>query len=261
MNRLAVMLNETRKALLILWDYRFSTLMEFFMIGMVFAGVLLFTGQGQLLPEQLTSALLGFLLTIYVMETLSRMSFTLMGEAQAGTLEQMYMSPVSSAFLLTGQTLASFIVATGYLLIIVPALMFIFDIQMALPLASLPIILLTLVGVAGFGFLMAGMTIVFKQVGPLSNMLSNLLLFVNGTFLPVDRMPDWLASAAKIMPSTQGIVALRQVATDGMTLAQVWSDGTLVFLAVHSVFFLVAGWLVFRWCEDVARRRGTLGYY
>ena len=261
MTQLVVTLNETRKGLLVMWDYRFSTMVDFVIIGLVFSGMMLFIGQGELQPDQLSSAMLGFLITFYVMETLNRMSWALMGEAQAGTLEQMYMSPVSSAYILFGRALASFVVATLSLLLIAPTLILAFDIEISLPIASLPIFVITLVGVTGFGLMVAGMTIVFKQVGRIANLLSNTVLFVNGTFWPVEDMPDWLSSAARILPSTQGIVALRQIALDGQSLSALWSDGTLVFLTVHSLAFLAFGWIIFRWCENIARAHGSLGHY
>lgn len=261
MTQLVVTLNETRKGLLVMWDYRFNTMVDFFIIGLVFSGMMLFIGQGELQSEQLTSALLGFLITFYVMETLNRMSWALMGEAQAGTLEQMYMSPVSTAYILFGRALASFVVATLSLLVIAPTLMVLLNIEVPLPAGSLPIFVITLVGVTGFGLMIAGMTIVFKQVGRVANLLSYSVLFVNGTFWPVENMPDWLASAAKVLPSTQGIVALREVALDGQSLSGLWANGSLTFLTVHSIAFMVLGWFIFRWCENIARIHGSLGHY
>jgi ABC-2 type transport system permease protein len=77
----------------------------------------------------------------------------------------------------------------------------------------------------------------------------------------VDRLPAWLQTAAKLLPSTQGIIVLRSVILDGKPLGAVWADGSLVLLALHSLVFFVAGWLVYRLCEAVAKRRGALGQY
>ena len=54
---------------------------------------------------------------------------------------------------------------------------------------------------------------------------------------------------------------LRRVVLDDMSLASVWQDGSLVWLTVHTVVFLFAGWGVFLWGERVARGRGLLGQY
>jgi hypothetical protein len=48
---------------------------------------------------------------------------------------------------------------------------------------------------------------------------------------------------------------------EGHSLNAIWSDGSLAFLLVHSVLFLVVGWVAFKYAEGVARKRGTLGQY
>jgi ABC-2 type transport system permease protein len=77
----------------------------------------------------------------------------------------------------------------------------------------------------------------------------------------VDRLPDGVELAAKALPTTQGIIVLRDVMLEGRSLNAVWSDGSLAFLLVHSVLFLVVGWVAFKYAEGVARKRGTLGQY
>lgn len=254
-------LNETRKGLTILWDYKFSLIIQLFGIGMVFIGIMFFMGEGELAEEQLTSGMLGFLITFYAMEVISNMSWSLMNEAQTGTLEQMYMSPAPSGMIVFGRSLASLVSGSMQLVLIAIALILLFQIEIPIKWEMLPILLITMVGLTGFGYVMGGLTLVFKQVGPIANIAQNLLLFTNGTFLPIENMPDWMAGIAELIPSTQGIVVMRQVALDGLTLSDVWNDGSLVFLIVHSVVFLILGWAVFTWCENIARNRGSLGQY
>lgn len=119
----------------------------------------------------------------------------------------------------------------------------------------------TLFGFLGFGYVMGGITLIFKQVGPSAEILRSMLLFINGTFLPVEYMPTWLKTVAQALPSTQGILVMRRVALDDASLADVWADGSLVFLVAHSGLFLLFGLLFFGYCERVARRQGTLGQY
>ena len=107
----------------------------------------------------------------------------------------------------------------------------------------------------------SGMTIVFKQIGSVVNMFQNLLLFLNGAFLPVDRLPPWLASFARSLPTTQGIAVMREVVFGRRSLADVWGDGSLIWLTLHSVLYCVLGWLVYARCEAIAKRQGSLGQY
>ena len=139
--------------------------------------------------------------------------------------------------------------------------MLLLGIRIPVRLEGVPVFALTISGLYGFAFILGGATLVFKQVDALGNMLSNMLLFLNGSFLTVERMLVWLESVARALPTTQGIVVLRRVVLDGVPLAAVWQDGSLVWLTVHSAFFLLVGWAVFLWAERVARRRGLLGQY
>jgi ABC-2 type transport system permease protein len=258
---LNITLNETRKGLIILWDYKFSLLIQLLGIGMIFTGIMFFVGQGEFDQATLASSFLGFIITFYAMETLSNMSYALTAEAQAGTLEQIYMSPAPSSLVILGRSFSSLISATLQLVIIATILLISFQISLPFRWEIIPILFITMLGLLGFGYVIGGMTLIFKQVGPFANILQNMLLFVNGTFLPVEYMPTWLKTFAELLPSTQGIVVMRRVAIDGASLADVWADGSLVFLLAHSVLFLIFGLFIFGYCERIARRQGTLGQY
>jgi hypothetical protein len=74
-------------------------------------------------------------------------------------------------------------------------------------------------------------------------------------------MPAWMAIISRALPSTRGVILLRQVVLEGHSLGAVWRDRTLVWLAVQSIAYLVIGWLVLLRCEQIAKRRGSLGRY
>jgi len=189
------------------------------------------------------------------------MSHGIREETQTGTLEQMYMSPLPSGLLLAGRSVASIFISSGMVILIGGILMLLLGIRIPVRLAGVPVFALTLAGLYGFAFFLGGATLVFKQVNALSNLLTNMLLFLNGSFLTVERMPGWMEAFARSLPSTQGIDVLRRVVLDDMSLASVWKDGSMVWLTVHTVVFLLTGWGVFLWGERVARRRGLLGQY
>jgi ABC-2 type transport system permease protein len=86
-------------------------------------------------------------------------------------------------------------------------------------------------------------------------------MFLNGSILPVENLPGWLEPVARVMPGTQGIIVLRCVTLEGLSLADTWTDGSLRWLVLHSVLFFAAGWAVYWVGERYARRRGTLGQY
>lgn len=258
---LKIMLNETHKGLIILWDYKFNLLMQLFGIFFIVIGIMFFVGQGQITGEQVTTTILGFIITMYATESVSSMSWELMGEAQAGTLEQMYMSPAPTQIVILGRSIASMISATLQMLLLTSVILLLFRVQIPLNWQMLPILGITMIGLFGIGYLVGGMTLVFKQVGPLANLLQNFVIMANGTFLPVAMMPVWLGTIVQFVPSTLGIILLRRVALEGASLSSLVSDNSLLILTLHSIAFFIIGWLGFAFCERYAKRQGSLGQY
>jgi len=253
--------NETWKGIILSWGYRFNLGTELLMLGFIFVGIGFFMGNGELEPDRLAVALVGYLTWFYAIIVLNGMANGLAEEAQSGTLEQLYMSPTPAAMLLVGRVASTLITSTVMVAIVGLGLMALLRITMPLGWQWLPVFGLTLLGLLGMGYAAAGATIVFKRTGSLTNMLTNMMLFLNGSLLPVDRLPEWLEVIAKGLPTTLGIIAMRRVIFDGESLANLWSDGTLLLLAAHSGLFVALGWVGFRYAQGVAKRKGLLGQY
>jgi ABC-2 type transport system permease protein len=255
------MLNQTQKGLYIYWSYRFNLWIWQLSIAVFFVGIGLLLGGGELKPEELAGTLLGFLVWYYAVIAIANMSFILMEEAQAGTLEQTYMSPTPTATIFVGRVLSTTIISTISVSTVGTAIALVLGIHIPLTWEAFPVFVLTMLGLFGLGYAIGGATIVFKRVFALSDLVIDALLFFNGSLLPVDKLPGVLEGITKFLPTTQGIIVLRKIILDGHSLASVWADGSLVFLLVHSAGLLAAGWLVFQYAERIAKRRGTLGQY
>lgn len=256
-----ILFNEIHKRMILLWAYKFNFFTQMFMVGFIFVGISFFMAGGQPDPALLASGLVGYLVWFFALAAISDMSWGIREEAQTGTLEQMYMSPLPTGMLMLGRSFASLVISI--LMVGVSAVVLVLTLNISLPITwtALPVFLLTMVGLYGFAFILGGATLVFKQVEALANLMQNVLLFLNGALLPVDRLPGWMEAFAKTLPTTQGIIVLRQVILEGQTLAQVWRDGSLVGLVINSAVYFVVGWFFFGWCENRARRMGALGQY
>lgn len=256
-----IIFNEIYKGLLIQWSYKFNLIMESLMLIFLFLGITFFVGNGELIPEQLASSLLGYTVWFYATVAIGNMAHALREEAQQGTLEQWYMSPVPSSIIQIGRTLSTFIVTTVTICFIVLPLIFGFRLTIPWHWSVIPIFAIMLVGVYGFGFVVGGATLLFKQVGPLANMVQNMMLFLNGAFLPVERFPGWLERIGRSLPTTEGIIILRHIVFEGDSLHSLWQDGSLLRLLLNSAIYLVLGLTVFVYTERLAKQRGLLGQY
>lgn len=253
--------NEVWKGLIIRWSYKFSILMELLMIVFIFIGITFFMGGGTFDASVMGPSLVGYIVWFYALIAIANMSWGLREETQTGTLEQLYMSPYPIGLLLVGRTFATLVMTTAEVLIAGTLLVLILQVPLPFDWAAIPIGLLTLAGLYGFGFVIGGATLLFKQVESMANLFQNILLFLNGALLPVDRLPPWLESIALTLPSTVGIIVLRRVLFDGATWLDVWQDGSLPMLLLNSAAYCIGGLAVYLWCERVARAKGLLGQY
>lgn len=253
--------NETHKGLLLAWNYKVDIILEVFIMGFAFIGLSFLIGGGQLEEGQVTSSLIGYLVWYFAIKAIADMSTHLKDEMQAGTLEQMYMSPTDPGFLILGRSLATLFTTTIIAAMIALGPMLLLGAGLPFVPATIPVFIITILGLYGFGYAVGGFTLIFKQVASLSDLVQYALVFLNGALLPVEVFPPWLAFIARLLPTTQGIIVLRQVGIESMSLQETWQTGTLGWLMVHSAVFLLLGWLVFKWCEKVAQRRGLLGQY
>jgi ABC-2 type transport system permease protein len=165
---LGVMFNETYKGLLLLWRYRVNLLMEAVMMCVVFVGLNILVGNGELPQDQVESSLLGYIIWLYTFMAVSNMGWSLREEAQTGTLEQMFMSPVSPQILILGRALANFLTTTLTMLMITAVLVPGFGMVIPLRAGGLVVFAWTIVGLFGLGFMVAGATLVFKHVESLA---------------------------------------------------------------------------------------------
>jgi ABC-2 type transport system permease protein len=100
----------------------------------------------------------------------------------------------------------------------------------------------------------------FNTVAPHSCLDVRLLIF-GGVFVSLDRMPGWMVTIARFLPLTPGVEVLRKVLLKGVSLGTLESSGTLWWMVGSAATYLLLGIVIFRWCERIARRQGTLGQY
>lgn len=253
--------NETYKRFLIIWDYKFNVLVQLLVIGIIFIGASFFLGNGQFNPQQLTVLFLGYIVWFYARIVIMSTGADLVGEAQAGTLEQMYMTPAPTETLVLGRVLATLLTTTIMVLLTSVALILILGIAIPWRWEGLVILALTMAGLFGFALILGGLTLIFKQVDSLADLIQNALLFLTGSLLPIAHFPPWLALIARTLPITDGIDVLRQVLLNKESLLDVWGNQSLIWLIVNSAIYLAIGWIIFKYSERVAKMQGSLSQY
>lgn len=252
---------EVWKGVLIMWSYKFALVGDVLGLFIIFLGINFFIGQGEFDRDALAFTLIGFCLWTYASFAIGNMTFALREEQQQGTLEQMCMGNSSFAGLLFGRTLATFFWNTLIILVGGGTIALLFRLDLSLNWKVIPVFLLTLLGLYGLGFLAGGATLLFKNVLSFTNLLQNVLLFINGAIVPVTLFPDWMARVSRVLPTTLSIETMRLVTLEGASLQETWQVGTLQLLVLHATIWFTIGLLLFSFAERESRRRGLLGQF
>ena len=250
-----------RKGFWLLWSYRYNSIAELVTIAIMFIGLSFLLSRGQMNSAEVSSTLLGYLVWFFGITAISNMSFNLTEEARAGTLEQMFMSPVPITVIVIGRVFAMMVVAVAQVFLVGLSIMLLMGLEIPLRWEGIPIFFVTIFGFLGFGFIIGGITLLYKQVHSIAGLIQNTLIFLTGAIVPVSVFPNWLEFFTQLLPSTQGIIVLRDVVLEDQSLFAVWQDGSLILLFLNSGLYFVGGLLIFTLCENIARRQGNLGQY
>ncbi len=253
--------NEISKGLIDLWRGKLASLLELILFALFFLAIMFALGRGVFHQEQVAPLLLGFVGYIFFHMQTNRLFWGLLGEVQSGTLEQMYLSPLPSWLLTIGLQVASIVEAAFSVLLL--SLFIDLVVRVSIPLrwaALLPLVLLVL-GSVGYSLILGGLTLLFKRLEILKDLFQTVVLIFGGALVSLERMPGWMATIARFLPLTPGVDVLRKTLLEGVSLGTLAGDGTLLWMVGNAAAYLLLGIVIFRWCERIAKRQGTLGQY
>lgn len=251
--------NETQKGLLVL-RANWGTLVPELAVLVVFFLMLQFLlGGGSLVPALYASTLLGFAAyAIAYIVTLKMVAGTL-EEMNSGTLEQVHLSPLPSWALSLGRLASAAIEAAGLTALVSLGLILVLGIRFSYRPDALVAVALTILDVAGFGLLLGALAIRVSSIGAILHVLQGIIVFLNGTFVPISAYPGWLQLVARIIPTTLGVEVSRKILLQGGSLESTWSDRSLAWLLLHSAVILVAGATLYQLAIRRGLREGGLG--
>jgi len=204
--------------------------------------------------ETLSGIVVGFLLWVLVLSTFNDLAWDLTQEAQEGTLEQLYMSPLGFGWVALSHIISSLVLTLGMIALMLFLMMASSGRWLHLDIISLvPLLLLTVAGIYGLGFAMAGLALVFKQVQATLQIFQFVWIVLIAA--PIDKFPF-----LKYLPLSWGTNLISRVMVKGESIAQMPSSD-LIFLVANSAFYCALGFVAFKLLERVAKDRGLLGHY
>ena len=182
-------------------------------------------------------------------------------EQMTGSLEAVFLTPVSRLVPLFGPTLTNVVWTVFQLVVMGIAVWLLFGV--ALPLGG--VLLTVLVVLAGLpamyamGSLFGAAVLRFGEIGPAVQFVRGALSLLCGITFPVVMLPAWAQATSATMPPTHVVAAIREALLHGATpLDLVPTAGVLLVLAIVFGAFAI---VFFRILEASARRTGMLGRY
>ncbi|MCL0089588.1 ABC transporter permease [Dehalococcoidia bacterium] len=238
--------------------YLFNTIAAlstmFMLFLFIFFGARALGGGAPGFGDTLDAIVVGFLVFTFAAFAYTEFALKMVREAQEGTLEQLYMSPVGFTWVSLFRIVSSFWFHLTFNIVFLILMMATTGRWLHLDVVSLlPLILLTLAGVYGIGFAIGGLALVFKRIESFVQIFQ--FAIVGLIAAPVDRFP-----VLRYLPLAEGNRLIRRVMAEELSIFELPATDLLFLLANSAVYFGL-GFLAFKLLENVARDRGLLGHY
>jgi ABC-2 type transport system permease protein len=221
-------------------------------IGMFFGITLI--GDPSTQDANIQYVIVNYIFWFLAMLVVNDIGWQITNEATQGTLEQLGMSPMGIWRIMLSRllstTIVEFIIIIGllYLSMLTAGQWLNIDV-----LSILPILILTLISMFGLGLIIAGFTMIIKQIQAFLQILQFLLAGL--TFVPLSVAP-FLA----FFPFVKGVDMVREVMINGTTITE-FGFTDIAILVFNGVFYFGIGLFIFLRCERYAMSKGLLAHY
>ncbi len=254
MKDLYVFMAVLKKYYIELKRYAFNTVMMMGGIYILFALVFFGMQSFNATTETLESTIVGFALWIFAILGFSELSWSILEEARNGTLEQLYISPVSFGRISGYRVLASFIVNLVLMSAFLMAMMVGTGHYLNLDPGVLILVFLTLLSVYGIGYIMGGLALIFKKVQATLSIFQFLFIVL----LMIPAALD--IKVVYMLPVSWGSILINRVMVSGTPFLELPLNSLLI-LILNSLAYFFMGYLVFGYLEKIAKQKGLLGHY
>jgi len=216
-----------------------------------------------------TESALGFMLGMFAFGIVGLFTAGLQGMARTGELEQVCLSPHG---LVTNFLARSFVASVNSILTWCVLLYLISrTVQSELHLDFVPLVtllFLTYFNLIGFGFMMGGLVLVFKQIGQVAMIIR--LAFIGIPLFVSESIYDWDVAGNPFLwvirlflhfvPSADAAICLKLVLVGGKGYG-IFAHPSFFWLIGNGTLWTFIGIACFHYLENWSRQKGTLGAY
>lgn len=235
--------------------------LAFFVYTIASSLSVIYIGEAQQINREFLVLYLGIgtLVWAYLRAVFDSISEMITWERWEGTIEYTFMAPISRVTHMLGTSLYSIVygILRTALLGFVLALFVDLDLGRANYLGALVVTLVGSLSFIGIGIMASVLPLWFTERGAeMTFMISAILLLVSGVYYPIDVLPAWLHSLARVSPATYFLDGIRRTIMEGQGLLQL--RDVLLPLLITGVISIPLGVWFFLQVERAAKRTGRL---
>lgn len=210
--------------------------------------------------------IVGMMIWYYGVHAIDLIAIIIEEEALEGTLEQIFMTKSSFIMVLMYRIIAQLIFDTIKGVFIFGACLIIFKIPISFIVnihwgGVLSIFFLTLIGLYGLGYMVAGVSLIYKRATAVAGACSNLLLFFTGITIEVERLPIIFRYIAKGLPLHWGISVIDDIVVNKVGFIGVIKSNNMHMLLLTIFIWIFVGIVSFKLFQRRAKRLGVLNQY
>lgn len=226
----------------------------YFVFLLIFWGYRGLSGPAWLEGNTAEDLVVGYVLWFFLYTTYQNVAQYIRTESLTGTLEQLYMSVHGFGWVMGASVFAAFLADMVMVALLMAAAMWTTGTVLHIDLAAvLPVMVGTLLGPLGLGFIVAGLTLIFQRIESYTQIVQFLLIGL--VALPAEKVA-WM----RLLPGSFGAGLVRSIMVRGQSLMEVGIVNLALLFAI-GLGHLALGCAVYKRCEQIAMSRGQLGHY
>ena len=164
-------------------------------------------------------------------------------------LKRFYATPIRRLYIILGEALSRVIFQLITAIIIIGIGHFAFNFTLVhgwITFASIMgLSFIALILFMGFGFIVSGVAKTESTIPPFANLITLPQFLLSGTFFSIDNFPTWLQPFCNLLPLTHFNNAMRNIAFEGNSLWDSWTDISILFIWIVIVYALA--YKIFKW--------------
>lgn len=111
----------------------------------------------------------------------------------------------------------------------------------------------------GIGLFFGGLVTVYRQIGPIPQMLRTIMIFFGGIYFPAGMLPEYIRPLSRILPLTYVFEAVRHFLSGNATITEILPLVTVI--CAFALVCILGGIFIYRWIVKRARLYGTVYGY